>query len=802
LGTETTNLDFYKPDDGEVGWGAEVRANFDTLDTRLNYADTGIRYVDALGNNNNDGLTPGTAMQQVTAAFDDLSEYGGNIRVISSRTANEITYWDPLGDERGLWMVGPNDDGYEGIPANGPDDNGFRRQKPVIIEGWGTREYSSDATGSPMPQTYIAGGSGSDPLKPALWFAGTTAPVTIRGIRCVNLANAVKIGLRMTDGAADANTSSIFFDGCMFTSNNNSSNADTVEAAVKMGHAFWVRFQRCTFGAADMFLTVTNIAVSSGTIYTYTTSVAHGLVEGDGVDIIEHTPTGYNSTYTVLSAPTSTTFTIDIGTNPAAVSVYGRARPLRTDRRACILVSSTTASSGLILVQDCVFNGSAGFRYRPTGNTTTGNLTLENIVMEGDFSNAPAPIFDYPSPSTSIPYYPSLGAGRIYLRNFETADTGGDVGDGYNQVLLEGIKDPDLVVAVNVQGIRGPHTSITSGLSHLKYGDIVGTLKGAGEARRWFGEHEGHRRSFHPAVARYANNVWQDETTWSGLTGSATVTTGQAAPDGTTRAGLLTSASGTDYRRVGGISTTVSVGDFVIAGGWYRCSVADDWPPSGFTPFRMVCDSSSVKFDTQQVYTNSVSWGTTHSAGRYVDGDWRFETVAHQVMETTSGTHAINLDIRAYADYPFYHYAPVLLYIPVADGLTYAEVRDMRDGLASFSNELSVGEVGTLLGQTFNAVGGAKIGDGGKITKVLTGSTTWDPAEIADGDDLATTLTVTGAAVGDPCFAGFTTLTTEDVLISANVSATNTVQVVLLNRNGAAVNLASGTLKVTVFQNA
>jgi hypothetical protein len=84
--------------------------------------------------------------------------------------------------------------------------------------------------------------------------------------------------------------------------------------------------------------------------------------------------------------------------------------------------------------------------------------------------------------------------------------------------------------------------------------------------------------------------------------------------------------------------------------------------------------------------------------------------------------------------------------------------------------------------------------------QILTGTTTWDPGSIADGDDLSTTVTVTGAAVGDPAFAGLTTLTTEDVLISAKVSAPNTVEVTLLNRNGGAVDLSSGTLKAAVLK--
>ena len=97
-------------------------------------------------------------------------------------------------------------------------------------------------------------------------------------------------------------------------------------------------------------------------------------------------------------------------------------------------------------------------------------------------------------------------------------------------------------------------------------------------------------------------------------------------------------------------------------------------------------------------------------------------------------------------------------------------------------------------------------GDGTNIIRdgpqILSGTATVDLASIADGDDGVANVTVTGAAVGDPAWAGLTTLTTEDVLITAKVSATNTVEVVFLNRNGAAWDAASGTLKACVFKGA
>lgn len=77
--------------------------------------------------------------------------------------------------------------------------------------------------------------------------------------------------------------------------------------------------------------------------------------------------------------------------------------------------------------------------------------------------------------------------------------------------------------------------------------------------------------------------------------------------------------------------------------------------------------------------------------------------------------------------------------------------------------------------------------------------TTWDPASIASGGSVSTTATVAGAALGDFALASFS-LNLAGLTLSAYVSATNTVTVVLSNLTGAAVNLTSGTLSVLVFK--
>lgn len=62
------------------------------------------------------------------------------------------------------------------------------------------------------------------------------------------------------------------------------------------------------------------------------------------------------------------------------------------------------------------------------------------------------------------------------------------------------------------------------------------------------------------------------------------------------------------------------------------------------------------------------------------------------------------------------------------------------------------------------------------------------------------TLTVPGAALGDPCVAGISTATTAKYSITAQVTAVDTVTVTFINSNGAAVDLSSGTVKVVVFK--
>jgi hypothetical protein len=81
----------------------------------------------------------------------------------------------------------------------------------------------------------------------------------------------------------------------------------------------------------------------------------------------------------------------------------------------------------------------------------------------------------------------------------------------------------------------------------------------------------------------------------------------------------------------------------------------------------------------------------------------------------------------------------------------------------------------------------------------LRSSTTYNPPNLTAGQQDTTTLTVTGAALGDFAVPSFSVDLT-GVQLTAYVSATDTVTCRFLNLSGADINLASGTLKVKVIK--
>lgn len=84
----------------------------------------------------------------------------------------------------------------------------------------------------------------------------------------------------------------------------------------------------------------------------------------------------------------------------------------------------------------------------------------------------------------------------------------------------------------------------------------------------------------------------------------------------------------------------------------------------------------------------------------------------------------------------------------------------------------------------------------------LTGSATYDAASLADGVGATTTVTVTGAALGDFVVGVSHSVDLQGITVTAYVSAANTVSVRFQNESGGVLDLASATLRAVVAKKA
>ena len=97
-------------------------------------------------------------------------------------------------------------------------------------------------------------------------------------------------------------------------------------------------------------------------------------------------------------------------------------------------------------------------------------------------------------------------------------------------------------------------------------------------------------------------------------------------------------------------------------------------------------------------------------------------------------------------------------------------------------------------------VGSLSIGGGATITKHLSGTVTWDPPSISNNTSTSTTVTVTGAHIGDTVTVGFSQAVPANALLVGAVTAADTVTVTLYNNAAGTIDLNSGTLRADVWQ--
>lgn len=109
---------------------------------------------------------------------------------------------------------------------------------------------------------------------------------------------------------------------------------------------------------------------------------------------------------------------------------------------------------------------------------------------------------------------------------------------------------------------------------------------------------------------------------------------------------------------------------------------------------------------------------------------------------------------------------------------------------------------GATIGADFVYCDNKTIASGtGEITTVMTGlpSWSWNPPSVAAGGVQTTMVTLSGAVVGDLLLSSFS-LALSGLILSAEVSAADTVKFTLFNPTGSAIDLGAGTLRARTIK--
>lgn len=137
-------------------------------------------------------------------------------------------------------------------------------------------------------------------------------------------------------------------------------------------------------------------------------------------------------------------------------------------------------------------------------------------------------------------------------------------------------------------------------------------------------------------------------------------------------------------------------------------------------------------------------------------------------------------------------YAPNVTLAP-AGSTDYNDPGDIASHLSLLGRGLHVVGISCSSGAWIHE--GLLFGDFATIKNLpLSGSATYNPASLADGAGATTTVTVTGALLGDFAEVSFS-LDLQGITLTAWVSAADTVSVRFQNESGGTLDLASGTLR-------
>lgn len=654
-----------------------------------------VQYVSPNGNDTNDGFSIGTAKLTVYAALQALP--GGSSTSAGTGTvfiSSAVNYGGPVANQ-GMWLMGPVDPNFASPPSGWLKFNGVGSFGLTIdcLGKLGGGPHGHDTN------CIMNGGGSSDNVHPAVWISGTSGQISLKNLAFSNFRNTyVKYGI-------DSNNNRNGTGGASgFSMYNVSWNHGGLPIGAGPGmdigsQSFWIWLKGLTVSGASS--QVFSIVASTGAtrasgVVTINTTSPHNILVGDTVTITNVLDDSYNSSFVVATVPDNLHFTFSqVGPNSSSGSgqvVTAGAAAINIDSGA------TGTGSGLIFIDDINLNN-GNIRFKP--GTSGGGFYARNISYEG--SGVPDP------PTVLVTSVLTTGTGGGQIVRIDNVE----VSDSFNAVSAVEVDNagpfPDATIVSRVAGpVRGQMT-VLGGVAPTGSKGGAGATPGVGSSlsKGQFGLQEGQitatgidvaRRGFSPVAVPSANVATISPSSWTFNTGSGTITTGIAAPDGTSNAGRVT-GTGQAFVQFYGNTTNLNLGDTYVFGVWARAvnGVFSTNPPIKFT------------FNSLGLGTGDVCQGYPGSppgnglilgnrrGGFVSDGQWQWYSGICTVVAnpTTPGTTFNGIvDSTHAADF----YAPVMMLLP-AGTKSNNEAWEIANNLSSFSG--NAGEVAMLPSQLF-----------------------------------------------------------------------------------------------------
>jgi hypothetical protein len=398
-----------------------------------------------------------------------------------------------------------------------------------------------------------------------------------------------------------------------------------------------------------------------------------------------------------VTAVGATSFDADIGSSPTDGTVFGVVRGVEHSRRAVIYAPSLTTFT----MTDSMMSG--GGIYLGAAGPAPTSVQLRNVLLEGAWGTYHGP-----------PLYfvkTSLGSQANHVLDaISQADSSIEA-----TVKVPVTQDPKRIVVSNSYvKIKGPVTQFGNTIAvdgPPSAGRGLGIWQG-----RLYGQTDAARRGFPPTAVRFVNIADQNTANWGAKTGSATVTTGKTAPDGSSLAAELSSASGNQSRRVASANYTLAVGDWAVAGCWVRRASSPVDAGTDAAMLSIGAPHSDNVFEGSGI--NNV-YGR-HPLGTAADGggEWYWVSVVDKFATVGTATSSIRLELGVEANCPIWFFAPVCFRI-AAGTIPDNEVWDYVTHMQTWPDTAAAGTITTLRGQKLIAWAGLGVGNSAAATEIL-----------------------------------------------------------------------------------